>query len=1081
MNLKRHLGFFCLFLVIILRGAAVCQSQQPMPNVKVVLLGEKNVKINPYYVRFKNLSSADGFFNMGTYKFLSHDTLGNLWFWQDQEGLIRYNGIASTKFGDAEGYFGREIRQAATDRAGNLWFATQNGLWQYDIRTGKFAVFENPHLPEKSLYAVNALPDGTFWVSTLEPNIATWVFDPLKKQFLKRLSIIFNCLDNTQDTSNAFCIYGPVYTDLEGIVWCSGHTVPTEAFCSIDLSQNKATFHTISLANITHFVPDEDGIHFWMGGWTGGLKKYNKNTHQWTQYNALNGKVGTFNTDMALSLAPKNADELWVNGNTIFNKKTTTYQAFLPDANNVFSFRSENLTITTTLDALKGYWATGIGVTYFSPFDQRFMVRPLTTLGIAGSTGCYDAEHNSLLIPIGPSDKNPAPSIVRYNVLTKAVEQKFFPELLKATREGRAILKIFRSKKEKNAFWVLTANGLYAFNSNDLTLVQHPLSIKLPNGQSFELVDLTDIAEDKEGELWLTRCDFTVNCDVLLMRYNPTTKALTTYTKNQPKSPNWFTFPRAQSVFCDSKGYVWMGSAPTSVGLNILNPKTNKVKSYRCKPDDPTTLSHDVITHFGEDAQGRVWLKTDGGFCFKTVESPTFERVSGFKGNYHNFVFDKKGHIWVGNGKGLFCLDTLTRRWRSFDERHGIINYANRIVINDDSSRIFLGKDIEFDPSVFDQKAPPPQISIESFNVFDKPLPLPNLPHFMDKITLEYAQNFFSIGFVGVGFHNPEETQYAYQLVSVEPDWVNCGTRRTAFYTNISAGEYEFRVKAMNGDGVWSAVKTLKISVLPPWWQTWWFRILAALLIGSSLWFFYQNRLQQVRLEADVKQKETELLQKEAEFSRSLAETEMSALRAQMNPHFIFNCLNSINNYMLDNNGLSASLYLTKFSRLIRLVLENSRTEKVSLANEMDALELYMQMETLRFKEKLRYKINVSPSVQTDFIEIPPLLLQPYVENAIWHGLMHRKEGGTVTVNVTQPDENILHIEIVDDGIGREAAMELKSRSATRRKSFGMQITSERLQAINDIFGMRTEVTIVDMVNIEGGAEGTKVIIEIPC
>ncbi|RAI77267.1 sensor histidine kinase [Spirosoma telluris] len=138
---------------------------------------------------------------------------------------------------------------------------------------------------------------------------------------------------------------------------------------------------------------------------------------------------------------------------------------------------------------------------------------------------------------------------------------------------------------------------------------------------------------------------------------------------------------------------------------------------------------------------------------------------------------------------------------------------------------------------------------------------------------------------------------------------------------------------------------------------------------------------------------EQHIRQLELGFEQKLAETEMTALRAQMNPHFIFNCLNSIKLYATENDAAKASDYLTKFSRLIRLVLENSRSERVTLQNELDALQLYLTMEAMRFKAKLNFRIDMAPAIDAEFIEIPPLLLQPYVENAIWHGLMHKESG----------------------------------------------------------------------------------------
>ena len=268
-----------------------------------------------------------------------------------------------------------------------------------------------------------------------------------------------------------------------------------------------------------------------------------------------------------------------------------------------------------------------------------------------------------------------------------------------------------------------------------------------------------------------------------------------------------------------------------------------------------------------------------------------------------------------------------------------------------------------------------------------------------------------------------------------------------------------------------------------------------ALTYRSKLVLIEKNKLQEnynQQLQAALHQRSTELeaqnkvveaqkiKQIETTFEHKIAETEMIALRAQMNPHFIFNCLNSIKLYTLENDSQTASEYLTKFSQLIRLVLENSRSEKVTLQKELETLKLYIELEAMRFKDKVQYKINVVPHIDQQYIEIPPLLLQPYVENAIWHGLMHKPEGGNITIDIAQPDEYLLHIEISDDGIGREMAGQHKSKSATRQKSFGLKMTSERLDAINHIYKTKTEVKIVDLVDADGNAAGTKVIIEIP-
>ena len=234
----------------------------------------------------------------------------------------------------------------------------------------------------------------------------------------------------------------------------------------------------------------------------------------------------------------------------------------------------------------------------------------------------------------------------------------------------------------------------------------------------------------------------------------------------------------------------------------------------------------------------------------------------------------------------------------------------------------------------------------------------------------------------------------------------------------------------------------------------------------------------EVTLERQLEEQRVSQLR--SDFERRVADTEMTALRAQMNPHFIFNCLNSIKLYTLQNDADKASDYLTKFSRLIRLVLENSRSDLVPLQNELDALQLYIELEAMRFKHKVQFRIEVAPDIDQRYLCIPPLLLQPYVENAIWHGLMHKSEGGTVMVVVSQPKDNLLHIEITDDGVGRERAGELKSKSAGKHKSFGMQVTADRIRMINQLYNTQTQARIVDLVDSFGEACGTRVILEIP-
>lgn len=219
--------------------------------------------------------------------------------------------------------------------------------------------------------------------------------------------------------------------------------------------------------------------------------------------------------------------------------------------------------------------------------------------------------------------------------------------------------------------------------------------------------------------------------------------------------------------------------------------------------------------------------------------------------------------------------------------------------------------------------------------------------------------------------------------------------------------------------------------------------------------------------------------QKEAnlrsEFEFQLSEMEMQALRAQMNPHFIFNSLNTIRYFVLNNENDKASDYLGKFARLLRMVLQNSRQNTIPLSEELAALRLYLEIESKRFGERFEYRIEVADDLDIEGIIVPPLLLQPFAENAIWHGLLHsdRPDKALMIRIIEEADACLFVVE--DNGVGREKARQMKSRSATHKKSFGMQITNKRVELFNKNFSSQIAITVHDVVDPAGEVAGTSV------
>ena len=231
-----------------------------------------------------------------------------------------------------------------------------------------------------------------------------------------------------------------------------------------------------------------------------------------------------------------------------------------------------------------------------------------------------------------------------------------------------------------------------------------------------------------------------------------------------------------------------------------------------------------------------------------------------------------------------------------------------------------------------------------------------------------------------------------------------------------------------------------------------------------------------VRVQAEVEKHkaQVELL----DYKRKTAEAQLKSLRLQMNPHFLFNSLNSIQQIILSGDEKSATLYLSKFSRLLRHVLIYSDREKITLKEELEMLRLYVELESLRFKESFHYEITCDENVETDEIEIPTLLIQPFVENAIWHGLIAKEGERSLSIRLREDQAQNIICEVEDNGIGREASREIHKQNNHSGK--GINVAGERLQAYNFHRKQKSNVVIVDLLDDYGKAAGTRVVMTLP-
>ena len=327
-----------------------------------------------------------------------------------------------------------------------------------------------------------------------------------------------------------------------------------------------------------------------------------------------------------------------------------------------------------------------------------------------------------------------------------------------------------------------------------------------------------------------------------------------------------------------------------------------------------------------------------------------------------------------------------------------------------------------------------------------------------------YTQNAFTFNFSVLDFISPGAVEYYYLLEGVEKDWVFAGKQHSVRYAKLSPGEYTFKVKARRENGgLYEQEGSFHFYIVPAFWQRLWFKIILLACIAGLIFWLIKRRIQTIRNQAELK--------------RQIAETEMMALRAQMNPHFIFNCLNSIDNLIQVDEKEKATLYLAKFAKLIRSILENSKNNVVPCWKDVETLRLYLELEELRCDKKFIYSINIADEIMNGDYKVPPLVIQPFVENAIHHGLLNKIEDDKkLLIDVTVKNNHIYYC-IEDNGVGRAKAASYKQLNKPTHESMGMQITTDRINLFNQ--HKNGSVIITDLLNKQHESAGTRVEVEL--
>lgn len=479
------------------------------------------------------------------------------------------------------------------------------------------------------------------------------------------------------------------------------------------------------------------------------------------------------------------------------------------------------------------------------------------------------------------------------------------------------------------------------------------------------------------------------------------------------------------------------------------------------------------IENIYQSDDGKVWftLNNGGVICFTDGNFNTSSSIR-YLGNKTviSITQDKKGNMWFGtSGNGIYLLNKAVQltynapkifsTTDNTTEEIKSVSIISELPAVDKSSKI-----LRTDASKND--AIPPVVFINNIKINGSDTTTLNY------YELEHHENNLEINISGV-FGGKSELQYKYILEGKETEW-NYTTNTSMYYTSLLPGNYTFKIFAMSDGGIWSKIPAvITFRITPPIYTGFWFLFsiifLTIAIILGVIFIAYRKS-----------QKRKTLFEEE---KRKVLVSELHALRAQMNPHFIFNTLSSIQSFITKNSSKDAVNYLSKFAKLMRATLENTQKQKIPIKDEIESLELYMDLEKLRLNNKFSYHIIIDSGIDAQFEEIPPMLIQPFVENAIWHGISHKKNTGIIKITFKLENENLLKCEIEDDGIGRKKAREMNlghpNSQQKKNKSLGMSITKDRLEIINSLKDSKLNINIVDLEK-DNNSIGTKIELFIP-
>lgn len=987
-------------------------------------------------INFSQLSTANGLpTNLITSVF--KDSRGLIWMGSENDGLLRYDGKEIKSYrqsaypnGIASGYAG----VICEDKKGCLWISTLDGLYRLNPVTEQIKTYQHNDKDKNSLGTnLKPLPftdsKGRLWVAGINglqqyneatDNFISYAMPPIPNPLWQDLAKYT----------------GKLYEDSKGQIWV---TSPYGLYL-VNTAKKKLVPYFTGLYMAATDIFEDSQKQLWVSFWGGGLKKFNQQNGVYTD--VVNNKK---NIVQCLGEWEDNNKKKWLyfyNNNvfTLLDFITYKTKAYPPNPNIINSIQGNSVSQILN-DKNQNIWiCTDAGINIINSKKQVFTNYRLPIY--------QNQKENNSQIPKALLTE-PNGYILSTWYLGRVYHFDKQWNLKKLTDKippysssaySRAIFTI--QKDDENNYWYGTDSGLVKQTGNSY-------KIYLPKDKITSMETpyaARNLLRRSDGLYW---CRFS-NRGVYIFDK-----------KNGAFYKNYRTQYQgtASTMEYDKNGKLWLG---TDKGLYYYQPAADSfIRFIISHPVETNTAYYNDVFQIYFDKENTGWIGTAYGLVKIPATTAKLEFITDANNprKYPAFrlLKDEAGILWILSGTEIIAYNTANKKFNYYNADsglpyffqgfNGVFNWVNDSLIAAGSR----GTITTFNPYKLLPTQTSTGILVTDITVDDKRMILDQ----HNTITAPPKTEIIKIHFALPDYQDPKQNRMYYQLYKNESSSWEESKDGNITFAGLSAGTYVLNLKGTsNNSSTDYATAQVIIIVRPYWYQTLLFRLSALAALSFFIYFFIKRRIRSVKNTAAIKQQ--------------ITETEMAALKAQMNPHFMFNCINSIDAFIHTNDKYNATLYLNKFARLLRNILDSSKQNTVSFTKDVETLRLYIELEELRHENKFTTAITVDEMLLNNDYKVPPLIIQPFVENAILHGLKNREDNeGMLQITIKKTPDKILY-SIKDNGIGRKAAGTIMQN---KESSYGMQMSYDRIKLFNKEEKPSVEIIDLNKGNVAVGTE----------